>query len=976
MNRFYLCAFVLISCSRLSQATVLDLPSGDVRLVEPQKPIESEVIVPPIDEREAKAGGEWRGILSVDVLGTVDGKAGAVMIEAVDSEGNVVASQSAKTTGAADFDQKALWTVRADCEERDGRAAMAVDGNADTIWHSKWQGGAVKHPHWLEIDFGRVAKLEGIGYLPRQSGTANGTILKYRVSVMETEGGEWRSAAEGTFEYGEGWRDRQTVNFESAVSARAVRLESLTAVQGSDFGSAAELVPLGAEFAPKDQAEKKADAPARRLWLEISPEQMAKGKFALRMRAAAGGTVVLGKVNFCRVNSEPSSRIFGRSNGGQGPDQLGVGALGFDAMTEHLQYVLTVMTVRKDSPAEKAGLLRGDAIVAVNRRPLPVNDLDPGWEWLAHSHEAVLGRAIEDAFSPGRKAEFQKVVELSVLRDGKVEPISMTLDQPGLLKGGSFPNDATGEALHQEMIGFLLRTQRDDGSWSGAPIQTTMAALALLATHDSAHAERIKKAVDWMLGRYPEAEDFGNLGYWFCGYAGILYSEYYLATGDARVLPRLGPMTDWALTGVHTSKWNSKTLGHGPSGLPYDQKSLVAPSIHLLVFESLAKRCGLESRVWETLLPYMISAWSDPAEGGHGAMGYNASYKDLGEFWSRSGLFSMACHLRNERLDMRDAMIKIMRERHPWIRNSHAYGEPGGAWGLLALNLVDPAAFREVMDAYRWWFHLAWESGYGLRFTTPHMGAPYMGEDELINACYALVFAAPKRTIHLTGGTERNWLDVSAFETALTPVQIKRDRNGDVHLACRVPGPEIRYTTDGTEPQADSAKFEKAFPLKGAALVKARAFDAKGAAGEIAEHRFTESKSAWKIVAASGQIEALEKAAYAIDESDTHTWITDIGQDASGYPHYIVIDLGQKRDIEKVTLRMMHEATSPGKYSLKIGDDVAKLGSVMEGEWTKFEPVCEIKLPMAAGTRYVRLDFETPLKADSIGLVIREIDVE
>jgi hypothetical protein len=96
-------------------------------------------------------------------------------------------------------------------------------------------------------------------------------------------------------------------------------------------------------------------------------------------------------------------------------------------------------------------------------------------------------------------------------------------------------------------------------------------------------------------------------------------------------------------------------------------------------------------------------------------------------------------------------MIKVMQERHPWLRNSHAYGEPGGALGLLALNLVSPAVYAEVIRDYAWWFSLAWEPGYGLRFTTPHMGAPYMGEDDLINAAYALVLQGPRRSLHITG---------------------------------------------------------------------------------------------------------------------------------------------------------------------------------------------------------------------------------
>lgn len=147
----------------------------------------------------------------------------------------------------------------------------------------------------------------------------------------------------------------------------------------------------------------------------------------------------------------------------------------------------------------------------------------------------------------------------------------------------------------------------------------------------------------------------------------------------------------------------------------------------------------------------MEMAWSDPKKGGHGSLGYNKSYKDQGEFWSRTGLFAMACELRGERADMEDAMTAYMPTRHPWLRNSHAYGEPGGALGLLGLNLAAPESYAEVIREYGWWFSLAWEPGYGLRYTTPHMGSPYMGEDALLNAAYALVLQGPKKSLHLTG---------------------------------------------------------------------------------------------------------------------------------------------------------------------------------------------------------------------------------
>lgn len=716
-----------------------------------------------------------------------------------------------------------------------------------------------------------------------------------------------------------------------------------------------------------------------RVWKEFTKKEMADlsgKKLELRLAVKGPTPVVISGVSFSRLHSAPNGKLFGRSNGGNGPDLLGVGSLGFDAMTEHRQNVLTVIKVRKGSPAEKAGLKDGDKIIGVAANALPVNNLSPGWDWFYNSHESTIGRAVSASWS-AKPPQGRGVVSLELLRDGKPTSIRCQLSQPM-----DFQNILTSknkEVMHQQMIDYLVKNQQKDGSWRG-PIRTTFAALALLATQDPAHAARIKNAVDWMLNKYPEPENFGNLGYWHSSYAGILYAEYYLATGDARVLPRMAAILRWVSSGLYTSKWGMLCLGHGTGGLPYGQKALVAPAAHALVFEALAEKCGIKSGLWDALLPYMEHSWSDPAKGGHGAMGYNASYKDKGEFWSRSGLFAMAAHLRGERQDMGDAMINFMRGHHPWLRNSHAYGEPGGSIGLVALNLCRPDYYQEVMNQYGWWFALAWEPGFGLRFTMPHMGAPYMGTEDLINATYALVFAAPKKSLFITGGEKRNWLDVSKLETPLSPVIIRRDIQGMINLECRLPGPQICYTTDGSEPSKSSAVYQTAIDFPQGGTFKARAFGNGIKLGETTTATFGPAKAGWKILAASGHkdpAEAIRRAAYAIDHSPSHSWLTDIGQDAAGYPHHIVIDLGSEMNLKAVRLTFKRDNGAAGKCvvkgSLTMKDQPTQLG---EATWTGYQADRQVDLAKPAKVRYLRLEFSQPLNKDSISLALREIDVE
>ncbi|HEY1120012.1 MAG TPA: DUF6288 domain-containing protein [Haloferula sp.] len=722
------------------------LPGGEQGiLLEAGKSAAAAVRIPDFTDKEKDIGGKWRGILSVDAHGTLDGSKGALVLDALDPKsGEVFASAETMVTGRV---PRAAWAVIASSEQGGASAEKLFDGDPKTDWHSRYGQDEAKPPHWAGLEFGTPQKLEGVRYSPRQGGFTNGVAKKYRIEIRKP-GGAWETISAGETDNSVA-NDRKPleVKFPSPVTVDAFRFVIESDWAGGGFGTGGEIEPLGVKRPEKQEVAVLADS---RAWLELPDELMKQliGKnFGLRVTAKNGGAaVIVGAPQLSRIHELPTEKLFGRSNGGTGPDKLGAGLLGFDALTEHGQSVLTVMEVRKSTPASKAKLKAGDAIVAIAGKPLAVNNLEPGWEWFHRSHEALLGRATEATFKAGKKS-----LSLTVLREGKPVELAFELPRTRAFTSMNPANDAEAAALLKELLAYLEITQKEDGSWSGDMIRTSFSSLALLATGEKKYHGRVKKAVEWAMAKYPKPDDYGNLGFWAGAYAGILYSEWHLRTGDRQVLPNLEALRDWAIKGQHKSSWGVPAFGHGPSGLPYENKALVAPACHLLIFEALAQRCGMKSGIWELLTPYMEMAWSDPKEGGHGALGYNRSYKDTEEFWSRSGQFAMTCHLRRQRPDMRDAMTSFMRGHHPWFRNSHAYGEPGGSWGLLGLNLASPQAYQEVIREYGWWFSLAWEPGYGLRFTTPHMGAPYMGEDDLINATYALVLQGPRRSLHLTG---------------------------------------------------------------------------------------------------------------------------------------------------------------------------------------------------------------------------------
>ncbi|WP_338118073.1 discoidin domain-containing protein [Streptomyces coryli] len=133
------------------------------------------------------------------------------------------------------------WTATASDEEttaQNNRAALALDGDDDTMWHSKWSGTPAPLPHHITIDMKSSRTVSALTYQPRKSG-ANGRIGAYTVTTS-TDGTTFGApVARGT------WKDDDTVKgatFTAPVTARYVRLTATTEAGGrGPWSSAAEL---------------------------------------------------------------------------------------------------------------------------------------------------------------------------------------------------------------------------------------------------------------------------------------------------------------------------------------------------------------------------------------------------------------------------------------------------------------------------------------------------------------------------------------------------------------------------------------------------------------------------------------------------------------------------------------------------------------------------------------------------------------
>ncbi len=132
------------------------------------------------------------------------------------------------------------WRVVSFSSEHDAQygAAMAIDDNPATFWHSSWDTNQ-PHPHHIAIDLGREWSIRGITYLPRQDRRVPDSMVESGSVQVSNDGEQWREA--GDFTFGNLLNDpaQREFVFAQPQKARFVRFTTATGVQGKPYAGAA-----------------------------------------------------------------------------------------------------------------------------------------------------------------------------------------------------------------------------------------------------------------------------------------------------------------------------------------------------------------------------------------------------------------------------------------------------------------------------------------------------------------------------------------------------------------------------------------------------------------------------------------------------------------------------------------------------------------------------------------------------------------
>lgn len=392
-------------------------------------------------------------------------------------------------------------------------------------------------------------------------------------------------------------------------------------------------------------------------------------------------------------------------------------------------YKFQVVSIDQGSPAH-GQLMLGDVIIAADGTEFG-SDNDP---------RITLGNAIGKAERTG------KPLKLTVFRANKKTKVKIALPDLGAFSPTWPDNCAKSEAILDAACQQLLNAQQPEGGvLTDGSTGTFLTGLLLLASDDPKYLDGARRAA------YSAARiDYDEVTYnnWALGYGGLLLSEYYLATGDDTVLPKLREITDMLAKGqMKCGSW-----GHSsPSG---GYGALNQPGIICAITLVLAQECGIDV----------------DQEAIHKALNFYGRFAMLGcvpygdhmpggspDSNGRSASAGILMHLvgKNKRADAFNRSVAMSY----WMREAgHTGGFFSMIWGPLSAALTDPEKLQTFLDYQRWYYNLCrtWEGDLVLlpyhealtRFD--HSSYIYSGGD-FTTGGMGLVFALPRKKLRILG---------------------------------------------------------------------------------------------------------------------------------------------------------------------------------------------------------------------------------
>lgn len=323
-------------------------------------------------------------------------------------------------------------------------------------------------------------------------------------------------------------------------------------------------------------------------------------------------------------------------------------------------------------------------------------------------------------------------LELQVIRNKKKVRVRFKLERIGGYSD-TWPYDCKkSSTILRNACDWLVKHQQRSGRIEknenqSCLVLSSVTGLALLGCDADEYKRPISKIVKFLTNHIKEKTnsnghyDGGILDLWSVNYATIFLAEYYLKTGDEKVMETLKflnkeiyyrqfhQMTEEVKSHLTNHLVNNKGFKHDPAPPYWFAHGLVDTKsngyVHLgvnvanaTIAWSLLDKAGVDvdTKNLTATLDYVEKACVS------GAMGYASYLNQQGhpsDAFGRTGALGIALHLRKDRPAYTQVVTNSLIVQYP--KNyyfSHATCVMGKAWGTLAIAALDKKHFRTMMD--------------------------------------------------------------------------------------------------------------------------------------------------------------------------------------------------------------------------------------------------------------------------------------
>ncbi len=372
----------------------------------------------------------------------------------------------------------------------------------------------------------------------------------------------------------------------------------------------------------------------------------------------------------------------------------------------------------------------------------------------------------------GKKADGK--LKLMVRRNGKQGNVVLTVGKTYGSYAPTFPAKCPkSEKILGECLALLMANQNEEGAF-GNILADMFAPLALLASGDPKCMPAVTRMVERICRETKPLEQRSDgLVNWFFMSNAIIVSEYYLATGDKRVLPALQQIHDNIAQGQYLdmAQINPKAKESHPDSFPKGPRDSHGGWGHNPGFEgygpismltgqgalaySLMQRCGIKVDRQRHDAAY---DFLQRGTGPNGYVWYGDTIGGSPDGWAdmgRTGAAGIANVLSpypeaiyRERATAHARVIGLHPQSFP---DTHASPMMGMAYTALAAN-VDQQSFRSLMDSNRWWFTMA-QCSDGTFYYQPNRDNAGYGDTNraMASAVVAFIYSIPKQSLVITG---------------------------------------------------------------------------------------------------------------------------------------------------------------------------------------------------------------------------------